>query len=64
MISMNTHLKGVLVFKGVFDIDLLFIVDILHYVNNGSVYTLSLMSFQILAVAQSSSDLVDLCHNL
>ena len=28
MMYMNTHSKGVLVFRGVFDLDFLFIVDI------------------------------------
>ena len=40
MMSMNTHLKGVLDIRGVFDLAFLFIVDVLHDVKNGSVYTL------------------------
>ena len=58
MMSMNTHLKGVLEFRGVIDLDFLFIVDIWHDVQNVSGYTLTLMSFQTFALSPDSSDLV------
>ena len=40
MVSMKTHLKGVLVFRGFFDIGFLLIVEILLDVQKGSEYTL------------------------
>ena len=64
MMSMNTHLKGVLAFIGFFDLSLFLIMEILHDVQNGSVYTMSSMSCQTFAVSPASSDLVDLCPNL
>ena len=46
MMSMNTHLKGVLGFRGVFDIDFFFIVDIWNDVLKGSGYNLISISYQ------------------
>ena len=40
MMSTNTHLKRVLGFRGVYDTDILFIVEILHDVQKGSGSTL------------------------
>ena len=62
VISINTHLKGVLGFIGVFDLVFFLIVDIWHNVQKGS--TLRSMYSQIFAVYPSSSDLVNLCHNI
>ena len=64
MISMNTHLKSVLGFRAVFDLYFLFIVDIWHNVNKGSVSTLMSMSCQNVSVSPTSSELLDLCPNL
>ena len=64
MLSMNTHLKGVLVFIGVFDLGFIFIVEIWHDVHNGSGYTLISISCQTISVYPDSRDLVDLCPNL
>ena len=64
MMSMNTHLKGVLGFRGAFDLDFFFIVDIWNGVQKGSGYNLSSISCQKFTVSLASSDLVDLCHNL
>ena len=61
MMSTNTHLKGVLGFRGVFDLTFLFIVKILHNVQNGSGYTLSSMSFQTFELCPANSDHVDIC---
>ena len=61
---MNTHLKGVVGFCGVFEIAFWFIVDILHYVQKGSGYTLRSISYQELIVSPASSELVDLHPNL
>ena len=64
MMSINTHLKSLLGFRGVFGPGFLFIVDIWHDVQNGSGSTLSSISFQTFAVSPASSDLLDLCPNL
>ena len=64
MMSMNTHLKVVLGFRGLFNIDFLFIVDILHDVQKGSGSTLSSMSFQIFSVSPARIYLVNMCPNL
>ena len=64
MLSMKTHLKGVLVFNGVLDLGFLLIVEIWHDVHKWSVSTLISMSFQKFTVYPSSSDLVYLCPNL
>ena len=64
MMSMNDHLKVVLSFRVVFDLSFLFIVEILHNVQNGSGSTLSSIYCQICAVFPASIDLVDLCPNL
>ena len=64
MMSMNTHLKVLLNFKDFFDVAFLFIVEIWHYVHNGSVYTLSSIYCQTFSVSPEISDLVDLCPNL
>ena len=64
MISINTHLKGVLGFIDVFDLYFLFIVDIWHDVNNVSGYTLSSIYCQTFTVSLASSDLVDIFPNL
>ena len=63
MISMNTHLKGVLDFIGVFDITFLFIVEIFRDVQNGSVSILSSIYCQKIALSSASIDLVDLFPN-
>ena len=63
MMSINVHLKGLLVFKGVFDMEFLFIVYICHDVQKGSVSTLSSVSFQNIPISTSSCELVDLCPN-
>ena len=64
MMSVNTHMKGVLAFRGVFDISFLFIVKIWHDVQNGSGSTLRPIYCQIFSVSPDSSDLVDMCTNL
>ena len=64
MISINTHLKGVLYFRDVFDLDFLFIVYIWHDVNNVSGYTVSSIYFQTFSVSLASSDFVDLFPNI
>ena len=64
MISMNTHLKGVLGFRVVFDIDFLFIVNIWNDVQKSSGSNLGSISYQIFTVSPDSSDLVDLCPNI
>ena len=56
MMSINTHLKVVLGFICVYDMSFLFIVEILHYVYNGSVSTLSSIYCQTFAVYPASSD--------
>ena len=61
--SMDTYLKCVLGFRGVFDISFLFIVKIWHDVQNGSGSTLSSIYFQKIAVSPDSSYLVGLCPN-
>ena len=64
MMFMNTHSKGVLDFRGVFDPAFLLIVVIWNDVQNGSVSTLSSIYFQTFLVSPSSSDHVDLWNNL
>ena len=64
MMSMDNHLKGVLVFSGVFDLCFLLIVEIWHDVQKGSGSTPSSTSCQILEVSLASSDLLELCPNL
>ena len=64
VISINTRLKVVLGFRGVFDTGFLFIVEIWHYVQNRSGSTLSSISCQIFAVSPANSYIVDLCPNL
>ena len=64
MISMNTHLKGVLDFRGVFGISFLFIVEILHDMHNGSGSNLRSIYFPKTAVSPASSYPVDMCPNL
>ena len=64
MMSMNNHLKCVLGFRGVFDLDFFFIVDIWNNVQKGSEYNLSSISYQTFVLSQTSSDLVELCPNL
>ena len=61
MMSINTHLKSVLGFRGVFDIGFLFIVKIWHDVQYVSGSTLSSISWQKNPVSPASSYLVDLC---
>ena len=63
MMSMNTHLKGVFDFRGVSDIEFLFIAEIRHDVQNGSGSTLRTMLCQTFAVSTANNDLVDLCPN-
>ena len=64
MVSMNTHLKGVLGFRGVSDLEFLFIVYIWHDVHNGSGSKLSQMYWQTYTISTTSGDLLDLCPNL
>ena len=64
IISMNTHLKGVLGFRGVFDIGCSVIVEIWYDVQNVSGYILSSIACQNFSVYPASSNLVDLCPNL
>ena len=64
MMSMNTHLKGLLGFSGDLDIGFLIIVEIWHDVQNGSGYTLISISCQKCAVYPVSSDIVYLCPDL
>ena len=64
MMPINTHLKGVLVFRVVFNSAFLLIVFFWHDVQKGSVSTLSSMSCQTFAVPTPSIYLVDLCTNL
>ena len=64
IITINTHLKGVLDLRSVFDIEFLFIVDIWYDVHNGSRSILISISYQNVSVSTTSSDLVDLCPNL
>ena len=63
MVSMNTHLKGVLVFSGVFDIGFcgLFRYDIMF--RKGRDLLLD-HCFENFTVSPAISDLVDLCPNL
>ena len=63
MISMNTHFKGVLGFRGVFDVDS-FIVELWYDLQQGSGSTMSSISCLIFSVSPASSDLVDLWTNL
>ena len=58
MVSMKTHLKGLLGFSVVFDPEFLLIVDIWHGVHKGSGSTLSSISCQAFAVYPASSVLV------
>ena len=64
MMSMNTHLNGVLDFRGIFDLGFLCIVEIWYYVKNRLGSTLSWMYCQTYSVSPPSSDLVDLCLNI
>ena len=64
MLSMDTYVKGVLDFRGVFYLAFVFIVEIWHDVQSGSGSTLISMSCQTFAFYPSSSDLVDMCPNL
>ena len=64
MISLNTHLKGVLDFRGIFDISFLFILEIYNDVQNVSGSTLRSIYWQTFAVSPYSNDLVDLCPNI
>ena len=64
MISMDTHLKGYLGYRGFFDLRFLFIVEILNDVHNGSVSTLSSTCCQNIAVSPSSGDIVDMWPNI
>ena len=64
MMSMNTHLKGVLGFRDLFDIDFLFIVNIWNDVHKGSGSNLISISYQTFAAYLDSSDLFDLFPNL
>ena len=61
---MNTHLKAILGFRGFFDIDFLFIVEIWHDIQKGSGYTLNEISCQIVVASPSSSYLLYRCHNI
>ena len=61
---MNTQLKDVLGFRGLCDLDFLFIVEILHDAQKRSVSTLISMSCQTFEVYPASSELVDMCTNL
>ena len=64
MMSINSHLKGVLVFSGVFDLGFSLTVDIWYDVHKGSGSTLRSKYCQTLAVSLVISYLLDLCPNL
>ena len=64
IITMNTNLKDVLGFIGVFYLGVLLIIEISHDVHKESVYTLGSMYRQKITVSPASNDLVDLCPNL
>ena len=64
MMSMKTHLKGVLSFSGVFDLDFSFIVGIWNDLQKGSGSTLRLISYQKFTVYPAISYLLYLCTNL
>ena len=64
IISMNTHLKGVLVFSGVFDLEFLLIVDKWHDVQKGSGSTLRTAYCQTSTVSPFSTYLVNMFPNI
>ena len=64
MLSLKTHLKGVLVLSGVFDIGFLFIFEILDDVQKGSGYNLRSMPCQKNSVSPASIYILDLCPNI
>ena len=64
IMSMNTHLKGFLGFRGVLNLAFLCILEILHDVQKVSGSTLGLLSCQTFTLYSASSDLVDLCTNI
>ena len=64
MMSMKTHLKGVLAFRGVLYLAFLFILDIWHDVQNGLGSTLRSMYFQKKSISLASSNLVYPCPNI
>ena len=60
IIFIKTHLKGAFGLSGILDLDVLFIEEILHDVQKGSVSILSSISSQALAVIPANNYLVDL----
>ena len=64
IITMKTHVKGVLLCSVILELGFLLIVDIWNHVQKGSGSTLGSTSCKTFAVYSSNSDLVALCPNL
>ena len=58
IISIKTHLRGAFGLSGILDLDFLFIGEIWHDVQQGSVSILSSISSQTLALSPVNNDMV------